>query len=109
WRRDTRACRCGRSWPIPCLGLANKPPDDYRPLTRVEPDVVRFSMKREVNAKKQVLGFDRRMVRQAEFPKRHLIGTLLGVVRIEIDKGHHTVVARRGQLGERNDIVVPGI
>jgi hypothetical protein len=71
------------------------------------PNVVHLSMKSEADAEKQI--FDRRMVWQAEFPKRHLVSAFLCIVRIEIDKGHHAIVASRRQLGEGDDVVVPGV
>jgi hypothetical protein len=44
---------------------------------RVKPNAVRLSIKREADAEKQILGFDRRVIWQAEFPQRYLIGALL--------------------------------
>jgi hypothetical protein len=75
----------------------------------IKPNVVRLSMKHKADAEKQIFGFDRRLVRQAEFPKRHLIGALLGIVRIEIDESHYAIVMCRRHPGEGNNVVVRGV
>ena len=54
-----------------------------------------FAIESEPAAKKKIIHFNHTVVRQTKLPSRGFVGTLLTVMRIEIDNHHNRFVTLR--------------
>ena len=76
---------------------------------RIEPDPVHLSVPGEAIAVQQVLDFYRSVVRQSEFPERHLEVRFVRVVGIKIDVEEQIVLRLPVALSVIEDVVVPSV
>src|SRR5438046_10585058 len=78
-------------------------------LLRGQPHVMDLAGPCEATTDDEVLGFDGRVIGQAEFPERDFKMRALGRLRIEVDRKEQEIAPVRCALAVIEDIVVPGV